>query len=162
MLPRRWLADEPAVPLPVGLQLAEHVMNEFRNLILVERVAMHRLLPDRAICQPFRRLLHEVKNHRAFTEANVFVTDFGRSPAPRFPASIRATNEPRVSPRVDALHRDVMPPNRYVIIHQEIRSLRVAHLPQSLRRKRLLDRRADALANNFIIGAGFARDGFSP
>src|SRR5260370_12303730 len=132
MLPGRWLADDPAVPLLVGLQLAEHVMNEFCNLILIERVAMHRVLPDRAICQPFRRLLHEGKNHRAFTEANVFVTDFERSPAPRFPASIRATNEPRVSAGVDALHRDVMPPYCYVIVHQEIRSFRVAHLPQSL------------------------------
>src|SRR6266852_3967077 len=118
--------------LPVGLQLAEHVMDEFCNLILVERVAMHRLLPDRAICEPFRRLLHEVKNNRAFTEANVLVADSGRSPAPRFPASIRATNELRVSARVYALHRHVMPPNRYVIIHQEIRCLWVAHLPQSL------------------------------
>src|SRR6266853_5891984 len=47
--------------LPVGLQLPQHVMDEFCNLILIERVAMHWLLPDRAIGQPFRRLLHEVK-----------------------------------------------------------------------------------------------------
>src|SRR5258708_20720293 len=107
-------------------------MDEFRNLTLVERIAVHRLLADRAIRQPIVRLLHEVENHRAFAEANILVADFRRSPAPRFPASKRAADQPRVSARVNALHADFMSPNGTVIIHQEIRSLRVADLPQSL------------------------------
>src|SRR5712691_7792526 len=90
-------ARECRSTLPVGLQFSQHVIDEFRNLALVERVAMYRLLPDRAIRQPLRRLLHEVKDHRAFAEANILVADFRRSPAPRLPAPIRATNESRVS-----------------------------------------------------------------
>src|SRR5258708_69970 len=127
------LVDEFAGPLPVGLQLAQHVVDEFGNLVLIESISVHGLLPNRAIHQPFRRLPHEVKNNRAFAEADIFIVDLRRSPAPRFPASIRPANESRASAGVDALHRHVMPPYCYVIVHQEIRSLRVAHLPQSLR-----------------------------
>src|SRR5258708_34524405 len=107
-------------------------MDEFRNLTLVEGIAVLRFMADRAIRQPFVRLLHEVENHRAFAEANILVADFRRSPAPRFPTSIRPADKSRVSARVNALHGDVVPPNGNVIVHQEIRSLRVADLPQSL------------------------------
>src|SRR3989442_15979766 len=47
--------------LRVRFQLAQHVMDEFCNFTLVERFTTHWLLPDRAIRQPFRRLLYEVK-----------------------------------------------------------------------------------------------------
>src|SRR3989442_14130290 len=90
---------ESGSTLPVGLQLPEHVVDEFIDLILIERIAVHRLLTGRTIRQPLRRLLHKIKDHRAFAEANIFVADFRRPPAPRFPASIKATNEARVSAR---------------------------------------------------------------
>src|SRR6266852_8234154 len=106
-------------------------MDEFVDLVLVERIATRRLLTRRAIRQPLRRLLHEVKDDRAFTEANIFVADFRRPPAPRFPAPIRAANEAGVSARVHTLHGHVVPPYSDVIVHEEIRSLRVADLPQS-------------------------------
>src|SRR5882672_2127612 len=124
---------ESGSTLPIGLQFPEHVADEFVDLVLIERIAVHRLLTGRAIRQPLRRLLHEVKDDRAFAEANIFVADFRRPPAPRFPASIRATNEARVSAGVNAFHRDVVPPHCDVIVHQEIRVSWVAHLPQSLR-----------------------------
>src|SRR6266849_10079758 len=136
-------------------------MDEFGNFALIKRIAVHWLLADRAIRQPFVRLLYVVKDNRAFAEANIFVADCRRSPAPRFPASVGAANQARVSARVDAFHGDVMPPHGNVIIDQKFRGLGVADLPQSLRRQRLLDSRADALANDFIVRAGFARDGFS-
>src|SRR5260370_10352264 len=133
MLPGRWLADEPAVPLPVGLQLAQHVVDEFGNLVLIESISVHGLLPNRAIHQPFRRLPHEVKNNRAFAEADIFIVDLRRSPAPPSPASIQPANESQVSSGVDALHRHVMPPYSDLIFHQEIHSFPAAPLPQPLR-----------------------------
>ncbi len=129
--------------------------------MLIKSIAVHWLLTDPAIRQPLRRLLHEVKNHCAFAEAYIFVADFRRTPAPRFPASIGATNQAWVSARIHTLHSYVMPPHGNVIIDQEFRGLGVADLPQALGRQRLLDRRADALANDFIVRAWFARDGFS-
>src|SRR5438132_14405053 len=107
-------------------------MYEFRNLALIESIPVHRLLADCAIHQPLVRLLHEVENDGAFAETNIFIADTRRSPAPRFPASKRAANEPRVPAQVDAFYRDVVPPHGDVIIHQEIRNLRVADLSQSL------------------------------
>src|SRR5712691_8241521 len=139
--------ESGSIKLSAGLQLPEYVVNEFCNLILVKRVAAYRLLTDCSIYQALRRLLHEVKHDGAFAEANIFVADFRRSPAPRLPASIRAANKPRVSTRVDALHSHVVPPHGDLIAYQELRVSRVADLPQSLERQCLLDRRADALAN---------------
>src|SRR6267378_6719428 len=152
---------ESGSTLPIGLQFPEHVSDEFVDLVLIERIAMYRLPTGRAIRQPLRRLLHEVKDDRAFAEANIFVADYRRPPAPRFPASIRAANKTGVSAQVHTLHGHVVPPYSDVIVHEEIRSLRVADLPQSLGQQCLLDCRADALANDFVVGAGFARDGFS-
>src|SRR5258708_30848475 len=114
------IPGESGSTLPVGLQLPEHVVDEFVDLVLIERIAMHWLLSDHAISQPPRRSLHEVKDDRAFAEANIFVADFRRPPAPRFPASIRAANEARVSSRLDVFQRYVVPPYRDAIIHQEI------------------------------------------
>src|SRR5260370_31854581 len=113
-------------------------MQDFFYSALFERIAVHGLLADRAIRQPVVRLLHEVENHGAFAEANIFIADSRRSPAPRFPASKRAANEARGSARVDASHRDLMAPHGDSIIHQEIRSLVVADLPQSFGRQCLL------------------------
>src|SRR5258708_7640627 len=103
------ITGESGSTLPVGLQLPEHVVDEFIDLVLIERVAMHRLLSDRAIRQPPRRLLHKVKDHCAFAEANTLVADFRRPPAPRLPAPVRSANEARVSAGVDMFHRDVVP-----------------------------------------------------
>src|SRR6266851_1936195 len=110
------IPGESGSTLPVGLQLPEHVVDEFVDLVLIERVAVHRLLSDRAIRQPPRGLLHKVKDDRAFAEANIFVADFRRPPAPRFPASIRAANEARVSATVDMFHGDIVPPHCNVIV----------------------------------------------
>src|SRR5260370_27657406 len=101
-------------------------MHEFVYFALVERIAVHGLLADRAIRQPVVRLLHEVENHGSFAEANIFIADSRRSAAPRFPASKSAANEALVSARADASHRDLMAPHGDVTIHQEIRSLGVA------------------------------------
>src|SRR5256886_2550935 len=67
------------------------------------------------------RLLLEKKNENdsAFAETNIFIADSRRSPAPRFPASKQAANEPRVSARADAFIRDVLPPPGDVILIQE-------------------------------------------
>jgi len=46
--------------LAAALQLPQHVMDELGNLVLTEGVAIDRLLADRAVRQPPRRLLHEV------------------------------------------------------------------------------------------------------
>src|SRR6266404_165656 len=115
-----YVPDESGSTLPGGLQLPEHVVDEFIDLVLIERIAVDRLLTNRAIRQPLRRLLHKVKDHRAFAEANIFVADFRRPPAPRFPASIRAANEAGVSARVHPLHGHVVPPYSDVVVHQEI------------------------------------------
>src|SRR5260370_7961014 len=91
------ITGESGSTLPVGLQLPEHVVDEFIDLVLIERIAMHRLLSDRAIRQPLRRLLHKVKDDRAFAEANIFVADFRRPPPPRPPAPLTPANQPRLS-----------------------------------------------------------------
>ena len=136
-----------------NLQLPQHVMDKFRNLALIECIPVYRLLANGPIRQPLARLLHEVENHGTFAKTNIFIADFRRSPAPRFPASKRAANQARVPAGVNTSHRNVVPPYGYVVIHKEIRSLRVADLPQSLGRQRLLDCRTDTLANDFVVGA---------
>src|SRR5438093_13359816 len=59
--------------LRVRFQLAQHVMDEFCNFILVARVTTHWLVPDRTIRQPLRRLLRKVTAHRAFSLADAAV-----------------------------------------------------------------------------------------
>src|SRR5438067_663362 len=73
-----------------NLQLPQHVMDKFRNLALIECIPVYRLLANGPIRQPLARLLHEVENHGTFAKTNIFIADFRRSPAPRFPASKRA------------------------------------------------------------------------
>lgn len=58
-------------------------MNKFVDLILIEGVAMHRLLSDGAVRQPFRGLLHEVKYHGAFAEAIYFQKPTCGAPQPQ-------------------------------------------------------------------------------
>src|SRR5437867_12612971 len=75
-----------------NLQLPQHVMDKFRNLALIECIPVYRLLANGPIRQPLARLLHEVENQRTFQKKNVFIADFARLPAPRYPPSKRAEN----------------------------------------------------------------------
>src|SRR6266481_1977577 len=121
--------------LAAALQLPQHVMDELGNLVLTEGVAIDRLLADRAVRQPPRRLLHEVKHNGPSAVPDIFVANDRRTPAPRFPASVRSANDSRIGTRVDALQGNVMLAHRQVVFHEKIRIAGVAHLPQSLGRK---------------------------
>src|SRR5882724_11431483 len=105
-------------------------MDELRNFVLTESIAVYRLLPDGAIRQPPRRLFHEVKNDSAFAVTDILVADGRRTPAPRFPASIRSANDSRIGTRVDALQGNVTLAHCQVVFHEKVRIARVAHLPQ--------------------------------
>src|SRR5882762_5461558 len=96
-------------------------MDEFGNLVLTKGVAVDRLLTDRPVRQPPGRLLHEVKHNGPFAVTDILVADGRRTPAPRFPASIRSANDSRIGTRVDALQGNLMLAHRQVVFHEKIR-----------------------------------------
>src|SRR6266850_1077704 len=111
--------------LAAVLQLPQHVMDELGNLVLTEGVAIDRLLTDRAVRQPPRRLLHEVKHNGPFAVPDIFVANDRRTPAPRLPAPIRPANDPRIRARVDTLYGNVALAHCQVVFHEKIRIARI-------------------------------------
>jgi len=70
--------------------------------------------------------------------------------------SLAAPYGPQTNPdtrRDHALYRHIVAPHRKVVIHQEIRRYRVAHLRQTLFRQAPLNRRAQLIPDNFIAGS---------
>src|SRR5207245_6274805 len=92
---------------------------------------VNRLLPNRAVRQPVIGLLEHIEYERTFTEANIAIAHFGRTVAPAAIAAKGATNEARISTWVNFAHRHIAAPHGKVVVHQEIRSRRIADLRQA-------------------------------
>src|SRR5882762_7699854 len=107
-------------------------MHHVFNLIVQECGVMRRFLPDGAVGQPVRIALDEVKHKHSFPKPYVLVADFSGPVAPSLPASKRAAHQPGIAPGINALHTHIVAAHRKVIVHQEIRRCRVAHLRQAL------------------------------
>src|SRR5580700_1200422 len=97
------------------------------HFVLVESLLAHWFFPDGAIRASSGILFYEVKNKRAFAEMHIFIVHFWGSPAPRVPAAEGATDQPRIAARRVA-DKSVMAAHREMIVHQEIRSGKIAHL----------------------------------
>src|SRR5215467_7920924 len=122
---------------------------------------MHVLFADGAVNQVLRRLLHEIEHDGSLAEADAFISDERRSPAPAIPAAIGSAHHAGITTTISNRHRSVTAFHREVIVHQKIGSPGVADLIEALGGKRPLNGGLHALANHFVVGICFALYGFA-
>ena len=78
----------------VGRQISQELMNQTIDIALgqCEGVGVHGLLADGPVDQVLCRVLDEIKDNGSLLEANVFVANRRRPPAPRLPAAKGSAN----------------------------------------------------------------------